>query len=580
MFDMPELVGTNSVIVPASGSTRRQILLKPEHCNAVLSLLDAPAGVWLEKHMLIVSSDVSESRVMKVCAYDGEEEAVLNVEICKDPSLQDAPPAPLQKEGWKLFYHEEFDGAELDPEFWSPYYLRGWTTDEKALADYSFRDGCLSIACSAGRGPWCSQDAGHRVSSIQSFERKHLHRFGSVTGARDIMDFDGFATQYGYFEIRARFPDTGDGSHFAWWMLGVQDDQNGFETVNDEQYPIGEYSDQTAEFDIIEQTLDRCSKDFDMNFWRPVIHPNGSRALQYLWVPGTQIKHSAASEFHRYGFEWDETGTKFYLDGELVQETDRTPPYRMMTLFSVYGGSRDEAIGLGPDRGIYPKEVLIDYFRVYKRDEAPKVTNLTIHSENSGKCLKIPASGKSVSAMTAQVLDQFDKPMPGERVTWHLSKDISGAEFLSEADMAQLHLSIDRETGVITVDENAAEGTEVFVSAVHENGRKAVKHLRLSKAEPEVTVLRFAEPRLTLNPAGRKCLSASLLDQYGSVMNREVRYQISKDLTGRQQYTDGQIYLADKNTVAASENAQPGSKFVVTAHCADLVCSCIVKIVP
>lgn len=580
MFDMPELIGTNSIIVPASGSTRRQILLKPEHSNAELSLLEAPAGVCLQKNMLIVGSDVAESRVIKVCANDGDEEAVLNVEINKVPSLRDVPPAPLKKEGWKLFYNEEFDSAELDPEVWSPYYLRGWTTDEKALADYSFRDSCLSIACSAGREPWCSQDAGHRVSSIQSFERRHLHRFGAVTGARNIMDFDGFATQYGYFEIRARFPDTGDGSHFAWWMLGIQDDQNGYENVNNELYPIGEYSDQTAEFDIIEQTLDRCSKDFDMNFWRPVIHPNGSRAIQYLWVPGTQIRRSASSEFHRYGFEWDETGTKFYLDGELVQETDRTPPYRMMTLFSVYGGSREETIGLGPDRGIYPKEALIDYFRVYKREEAPKVTNIAINTESPRKYLKIPAFGRSASAMTAQVLDQFDKLMPKELVSWHLSKDISGEEFLSESDIEQLYISIDRETGMLTVDENAAEGTEVFVSAVHKNGRRAVKHLRLSKAEPEATVLRFAEPRMTLNPAGRKYLCASLMDQYGTVMNREVRYQISKDLTGRQQDTDGQIYLADENAVAASKNAQPGRKFVVTAHSADLVCSCIVKIVP
>lgn len=578
MFDMPELVGANRVVVPASGSTRRRIVLKPGYRDAVLCIRDTPGGVWLDGDMLFVSSEVAASSVIEILARCDGGEALLKVEIFKDPSLRDTPAAPLEKTGWKLFYHDEFDTQTLDPEYWSPYYLRGWTSDDRALADYSFRDGCLSIACDAGREPWCNQDGKHRVSSIQSFERKHLHRFGTVTGARDIMDFDGFATQYGYFEIRARFPDTGDGSHFAWWMLGVQDDQNGHGQINGVPYPVGEYSDQTAEYDIIEQTLDQSSKDFDMNFWRPVIHPNGSRAIRYLWVPGTQIQRSASSEFHRYGFEWDETGTKFYLDGELVQETNRTPPYRMMTLFSVYGGCKGGGIGMGPDRGIYPKEVLIDYFRVYKKDAPPKVSSIVIDPERPVKCLRIPESGHQGYQMTAQVQDQFDRPMEEERVHWYLAKDISGAQPLSEREMKAASVSMNRETGVIFVGTDAAEGTELFVTAIHKSGRKSTRHIRLSKRKSEAADLRFADRKISLKPMERRLLCARLFDQYGAVLDREIRYQISKDLTGRQQEIDGQIALVDQNTVVPAATAEIGRKFVVTAHSAGLICSCIVTI--
>ena len=575
---MPELIGSSSIIVPASGSTRRSIVLKPEYSDAQLSLADAPDGVWLDERMLYVSSRVVCSAAMKVCAKHGEEESVLCVDIVKDDSLHDVPPADLEKPGWKLFYHDEFNGPELDPEHWCPYYLRGWTTDEKAKADYSFREGCLVIACSEGREPWSRQDGKHRVSSLQTFERKHLHRFGQVSGARDLMDFDGFTTQYGYFEIRARFPDTGDGSHFAWWMIGVQDDQNGFAHVDGQLYPIGEYSNQTAEYDIIEQSLDRASEEFDINCWRPVIHPNGSRDIQYLWVPPAQICKNAASEFHRYGFEWDENGTKFYLDGELVQQTDRTPPYRMMTLLSVYGGCKDGTVGMGPDRGIYPKEVLIDYFRVYKKDEAPKATSVRINPDKPVRCLYIPQSKVAEYQMQAQVFDQFDHELTGEKVRWHLSKDISGTVPLSEKEQKEKKVFIESDSGKLYVYSNAEEATELFVTAVHQSGRLATHHIRLSRNTPKPMCLRFENAKVALKAGNSMHIKANLFDQYGNVLNEMVRYQISQDIAGNKMADAQDITLKTDGTVFASANAVQGNKYVITAHAADLICACIVKI--
>ncbi|MGV9384984.1 hypothetical protein ACWDRB_54900 [Nonomuraea sp. NPDC003707] len=36
--------------------------------------------------------------------------------------------------------------------------------------------------------------------------------------------FNGYSTRYGYFEMRAKGPNTGGGGHTAWWMVGTQDE--------------------------------------------------------------------------------------------------------------------------------------------------------------------------------------------------------------------------------------------------------------------------------------------------------------------------------------------------------------------
>lgn len=576
MFDMPMLVGENAVVIPAGYVTRRRILLKPESAHAELQLINAPDGVWLQGDMLIVSSQVERSCFFGVQAKKGGDSAELKIELRKDPQLRDVPPAPLDKNGWRLYYHDEFDGETLDPEFWCGYYLRGWTTDAQAQAQYEVRDGYLALGCWEDRGPWCDQDGQHRVSSVQTFERKHLHRFGRVTGARDIGDFDGLCTKYGYYEIRARFPDTGDGSHFAWWMIGVQDDQHDSAELGGEAYPVGRYSNQTAEYDIIEQTLDNRSKDFDMNAWRPVIHPNGSKDLTYLWVPETHIHKSASGEFHRYGFEWDEMGTKFYLDGVLVQETDRSPTYRMMTLFSVYGGCRSFACGMGPDRGIYPKESLIDYFRIYKRDERARPCSVAWERYGMPENIRIPDEEKTECALKAVLLDQFDHPIEG-RLRWRLSTDVSGRDPLSKEEMQRNGVTIDAETGAITVMP-WAERMDLFVTAYYSDTILTVKHMKLSDDSPRPVHFSFEKKKYVLHPAQPVRLEAKLFDQYGAVIHAQVHYQVSWDLTGRAMRMDTPLIFGGDGLLYAGDAPRAG-KYVVTAHSFFGVCASIVEII-
>lgn len=64
----------------------------------------------------------------------------------------------------------------------------------------------------------------------------------------------GYATTYGYFEIRAKLSKSLGGGHQAWWLVGMQNDTNDWAN-----------SKETGEIDIIETFF-----DYSENVERPV----------------------------------------------------------------------------------------------------------------------------------------------------------------------------------------------------------------------------------------------------------------------------------------------------------------------
>ena len=42
---------------------------------------------------------------------------------------QDYPASPLEKEGYRLIFHDEFEGKEIDRTKWIPEYLPSWPKD-------------------------------------------------------------------------------------------------------------------------------------------------------------------------------------------------------------------------------------------------------------------------------------------------------------------------------------------------------------------------------------------------------------------------------------------------------------------
>ena len=247
------------------------------------------------------------------------------------PPLDSDKPKTLNLDGYEITFQDEFD---------SPLSVSAWGSGTKWIAhtpyhgdfgDSKFadprdgfpfivKDGILSIAARKdSTGKWesgllCSVDTAGK----------------------------GFAQQYGYFEMKAKFP-KGPGTWPAFWLLALRrliDKQNmGFEV------------------DIIEQ------------YGRePDIH----HAVLHWWYPDKKHKgvgdqfvvDEMYKDFHTYGFMWDEEQMIWYFDGvELwrfpTPEESKTPHYVLVNL------------ALGPgwpiDKTPNPSYMLVDYVRVYAK---------------------------------------------------------------------------------------------------------------------------------------------------------------------------------------------------------------------
>jgi beta-glucanase (GH16 family) len=108
---------------------------------------------------------------------------------------------------------------------------------------------------------------------------------------------DKFFFKYGKGEIVAKVP-SGRGTWPAIWMM-PQDNKYG-------HWP------KSGEIDIMEHTGNKLDMVYQC------IHTekyNHTRKDQYFHT--VKIK-GIADQFHTYGFEWDETSIKYYIDGELT----------------------------------------------------------------------------------------------------------------------------------------------------------------------------------------------------------------------------------------------------------------------
>ena len=124
---------------------------------------------------------------------------------------------PLEKEGYVLDWHDEFDGTDLDLDKWLPQYLPHNTdSPEGCLCDYEVSDGTLKLIIEEDKGDYYTgevlrEDGGFVASCIQTYEKNGLHMKNINT---TVAPFDGYRTQYGYFEARFKVPKCGGGLEF------------------------------------------------------------------------------------------------------------------------------------------------------------------------------------------------------------------------------------------------------------------------------------------------------------------------------------------------------------------------------
>src|SRR5215211_7422412 len=84
-------------------------------------------------------------------------------------SMQDFPANPPAKSGYRLEWHDEFEGSELDTRKWLPYYLPHWSSRKQSTPNTTCQDGTLVLQITADQQPWCPEfDGAVKASCIQT----------------------------------------------------------------------------------------------------------------------------------------------------------------------------------------------------------------------------------------------------------------------------------------------------------------------------------------------------------------------------------------------------------------------------
>ena len=305
--------------------------------------------------------------------------------------------ADVEKEGYALYWNDEFNGTELDSAKWLNQYLPHATASEAgAMADYTMADGVLTLKIDENHPTFydIESDKGFKVSSIQTYEKNWLHD----VNARNVETFDGFRTQYGYFEVRYKMPACGGGGHVAFWMVGTQADARA----------DGRGSQQNSEIDVTE------TKFSSPNSYTPRIYGQDDPDM-VNWSTSVALEGDYVNAWHTYAIDWTPEYIAFFVDGVEVGRSEQSPQYEMCLLLGMYinDDANDDAYWGGTANDVYPKEWEIDYVRVYKNENgyANGVTKPAQPDLLEGAVAvtdPVVASGMENKAFTAEVITSGD----------------------------------------------------------------------------------------------------------------------------------------------------------------------------
>lgn len=264
------------------------------------------------------------------------------------------PANPVEKEGYRLIFQDEFDKDALDQDKWVDHYLSSWSTTADNTMEWTESNGIMNIQIKETTEPWCREyDGATVVSGFTTGQRNGLHNWNGNNQVRNPKDTElTHINQYGYYEMRAK-GQSGSSRHSAWWLLG-------FEDVPEE----------SAEIDIFE------IKGKDGTRVPPALHKwNDSDAFGGSLSTYADTSRDFNNEYHVYGFDWQK-GTSgdttypdkivLYVDGKEVSSVKVNIDYPMIQLLSLY--EKREGGWTGAWEWMpYPNSFEVDYVRVYKK---------------------------------------------------------------------------------------------------------------------------------------------------------------------------------------------------------------------
>lgn len=243
--------------------------------------------------------------------------------------------------GWSLVWADEFDGPELNGEYWNRQIEPPGRFNEEWQRYTGNADNAFI-------------EDGHLV--IRARHHGDRHGKGHYSSAR-LNTASKQTWRYGRFAARIRLPD-GKGMWPAFWMLGANIDENGGDTP----WP------QCGEIDILEFYGSKDHATVEAN-----IHYAGAdgkhRAMGAQAFKLTQGKFSNA--FHVFEIEWTERRIAWFVDGQeyaAIAITDPVYAEFHEAFFLLLNLAVGGAYAGRPDASTaFPQEMLVDWIRVYQR---------------------------------------------------------------------------------------------------------------------------------------------------------------------------------------------------------------------
>ncbi len=227
----------------------------------------------------------------------------------------------MEKQGWTLTFHDEFNGSKLDTHKWIDSYpdnVRTHNNNEQqyyAPDGYAVRDGSLHLRA----------------------DKRTMGGMPYTSGM--VSSYGKFAQQFGYFEIRAKFP-KGKGFWPAFWLLPATKAW-------------------LPEIDILEVLGHEPDKVCLTNHYRDAAGEHGSKGDSFQ---GPDF----SADYHTFAVDWEPDAIIWYVDGvERFRVTENIPAEPMYILANLAVGG--DWPGMPDETTVFPNTMDIDYIRVYKR---------------------------------------------------------------------------------------------------------------------------------------------------------------------------------------------------------------------
>lgn len=290
-----------------------------------------------------------------------------------------------QAQGWTQTFADEFNGTSLNSAnwwTWQPSTPGPFNNERQEYLPQQVAVNGGNLVITAVNQPYNSQYG------------NYSYRSGRVEG--------NFSQHYGRFEIRADLPGT-KGTWPALWLL-----------------PNSNWPTQ-GEIDILE------NEGLEPNITSSAFHFQLNGNHQYVTARRSAARFGVPenyhNSFHTYAVEWDASQIRYYVDdvhwyttynsgnyagegGTTVQGFLGTQTAPMHVIFNLAVGG-DFLGGDQPDgSSVWPQQLLVDYVRIYQRNNDPLKLRNGQFEENSGSLAGWTVFGNRVETNNVSVHDE------------------------------------------------------------------------------------------------------------------------------------------------------------------------------